>query len=90
MDASPEKHPNSHAKQSCPQRSELSHVTKGEQTHVCTSLEIHAMKIKRGQESRLWNSPQAVATESKNRDTGAHWNPPEHAPMVATHRSPEG
>jgi hypothetical protein len=40
------------------------------------------LRPQRGQESRLWNSPQVVATESKNRDTGARWNPLEHAPMT--------
>ncbi len=32
----------------CPSRSELSRVKKGEQTHVCTSLEIPAMKTSKG------------------------------------------
>jgi hypothetical protein len=49
MAASPEKHPNSNAnKKSCPSRSELSHVEKGEQTHVCGSLEMLAMKTSKG------------------------------------------
>jgi hypothetical protein len=49
MAASPEKHPNSNAnKKSCPYRSELSRVEKEEQTHVCTSLEMLAMKTLKG------------------------------------------
>ncbi len=34
----------------------------------------------------MWNSPQAVATESNNRDTGARWNPLEHAPVTCLPR----
>ncbi len=49
MAASPEKHPNSNAnKKSCPSLSELSHVEKGEQTHVCTSLKMLAIKTSKG------------------------------------------
>jgi hypothetical protein len=36
--------PNFHAKVSCPLRLELSHDEEGEQTHVCTSPEMPAMK----------------------------------------------
>jgi hypothetical protein len=39
MAASLEKHPNSNAN-----KKELSHVEEGEQTHICTSLEMPAMK----------------------------------------------
>jgi hypothetical protein len=49
MAASSEKHPNSNAnKKSYPSRSELSHFEKGEQIHVCTSLEMLVMKTSKG------------------------------------------
>jgi hypothetical protein len=49
MAASSEKHPNFNAnKKSHPSQSELFRVEKGEQTHVCTSLKMLAMKTSKG------------------------------------------
>jgi hypothetical protein len=49
MAASLEKHPNSNTnKKSCPSWSELARVEEGEQTHICTSLKMPAMKTSKG------------------------------------------
>jgi hypothetical protein len=49
MAASLEKHPNSNAnKKSCPSLSELSRVEEGEQTHICASPEMPALKTSKG------------------------------------------
>jgi hypothetical protein len=49
MAASLEKHPNSNTnKKSYPSWSELSRVEEEEQTHVCASLEMPAMKTSKG------------------------------------------
>jgi hypothetical protein len=67
--------------QSCPMlRKENRHTS-------ALLLKCLRWRPQQGQESRLWNSPQAVAMESKkNQDTGAHWNPLEHAPMTCLPR----
>jgi hypothetical protein len=48
MAASPEKNPNSNANKKVAPPGELSRVEKGEQTHVCGSLEMLAMKTSKG------------------------------------------